>query len=196
MGLYLVSKIRVCRFVRLRHAKRADVTASLVSSLISKHDETSLGRNHEPFARIPRSFGLQLHERLQVHTPFPFSRRGKGVANISGTLRILRSDPIYFFGIFISRFSFRGKRPDINRMGARRFGTPRPFAAATLLRYSDFSYSSSPFEKQLLRPIVLNNTSVRISSDRGSLLCGFIIAYLTLLVKGFFDFSIFCSQKL
>jgi hypothetical protein len=37
-----------------------------------------LVRDPGPFVRTPGSFGLELHESLQVHAPSPFSPKGEG----------------------------------------------------------------------------------------------------------------------
>lgn len=85
-----------------------------------------LGRNHGWIIRIPELFGLNLHENLKFHTPYPFSLRGRGRGLIfQGTHRLLRSDPIHFFGIFISRSPLPG-----NGGLVISFGKPQPFAAA------------------------------------------------------------------
>lgn len=80
---------------------------------MEKHD-VLIGQEFGRIIRIPVSFGLKLHEFLKIHTPLPFSLRGrtggyyfKGRTASYGATRLTFSE--FSFPVLLS-----GERPVFN----------------------------------------------------------------------------------
>ena len=78
------------------------------------------------------------------------------------THRLLRSDPIYFFGIFTLLVPLSEKRPMLLGQGVSRLGSPQPFIAATEVKCWDFSSFVLLSEK---RPNVVGSRSANCLRD-------------------------------
>ena len=76
------------------------------------------------------------------------------------------------------------------------FGIPKHLAAATRIRYSDFSYSCSPIPESNSPGTLAFLNALRGFPLTGVLfLCGFIISYFSPVVKGVFAFSYILYTK-
>ncbi len=142
IGLFLISKIRSAGLSGPSHGSCEDETTSLDSSLV--RTGFGLGRNHEPLARIPCLFSLQLHELLKIHTPFPFSVRGRAWVDILRDAPHFTDATRFTFSEFSSFVLLSGKRSVFSR-DCFRFRETATLCHGTQLKYWDFSSFGSPF---------------------------------------------------